>query len=490
MTFLDLIAISGNNLWRMKLRTFLTVSGVIIAIAAFVSMLSFGAGNQKYVAEQYNELGLFNTMQVYPVGDDDDNGSDSSKVKAVLDEAAVEILSDIPGVNLAYPFDAFTVTVSLLDTSFSCGAQSLPTKAARTRLFSRIKAGSTFTGDSTRQALVTESFLEILGIEEPDSIIGREALISVRLSSIDSGLANVLRDEDGRLRERLSDVRFDSLMRAEYRQKLIRQEMKAGIDRFLEGFMDRHVTVEDTITICGVVKTGRGRGLRTEPIIIPISTARRFTSGGISSNPSDLFSSLSRGELFSQITESEGKSFSRVTLDLDSKVPYESISDSVKALGFRSFSYAEQFAEIRRFFFYFDLILGVIGAIALITASLGIVNTMVMSIIERKREIGVIKALGADDRDIRLLFLVESGVIGASGAILGIVMGWIITRIVSAIAKAVMINEGMESVELFAIPLWLIAIAFLFGLVVSVLAGSYPARRAARVDPVVALRND
>jgi putative ABC transport system permease protein len=171
---------------------------------------------------------------------------------------------------------------------------------------------------------------------------------------------------------------------------------------------------------------------------MPISTARHFTSGGISSNPADLFSSLSQGELFSQIEDSEGKNFPRITLDLDPTIPYENIRDSVNAMGFRAFSYAEQFSEIRKFFFYFDLILGVIGAIALITASLGIVNTMVMSIIERTREIGILKALGSDDREIRLLFLVESAVIGSLGAIVGIILGWIITRIASLVAKTVM----------------------------------------------------
>ena len=66
MTFRDFVEVSTGNLWRMKLRTFLTISGVVIAIAAFVSMLSFGAGNQKYVKEQFDKLGLFSTMQVYP----------------------------------------------------------------------------------------------------------------------------------------------------------------------------------------------------------------------------------------------------------------------------------------------------------------------------------------------------------------------------------------------------------------------------------------
>jgi len=115
---------------------------------------------------------------------------------------------------------------------------------------------------------------------------------------------------------------------------------------------------------------------------------------------------------------------------------------------------------------------------------------MVMSIIERKREIGMIKSLGADERDIRLLFLVESSVIGMVGAVVGIIFGWLITRLASLIARIIMVREGVDETELFALPWWLILTAFLFGLIVSLIAGFYPASRAARVDPVEALRND
>ena len=123
-------------------------------------------------------------------------------------------------------------------------------------------------------------------------------------------------------------------------------------------------------------------------------------------------------------------------------------------------------------------------------ASLGIVNTMVMSILERTREIGILKSLGADDRDIRLLFLVESGVIGAIGATVGLLVGWVMTRVASAIAHAIMVKEGMGDVDLFAMPVWLIVTALSIGIVVSLAAGYLPAVRAARVDPVVALRHD
>jgi putative ABC transport system permease protein len=199
---------------------------------------------------------------------------------------------------------------------------------------------------------------------------------------------------------------------------------------------------------------------------------------------------MSSGNLFFAPEDKSGKTFSQITLDIDPHVLYKTISDSVESLGYKTFSFAAQFEEIQKAFFYFDLALSVIGLIALLTASLGIVNTMVMSITERKREIGVLKSLGADEREIRGLFLVESGVIGFIGTIIGIFSGWVITRIVSAVAHFYMRREGIPEMELFALPMWLILIALAVGVGVSVLAGLYPAARAARVDPVEALRND
>ena len=92
-------------------------------------------------------------------------------------------------------------------------------------------------------------------------------------------------------------------------------------------------------------------------------------------------------------------------------------------MGFRTFSFAEEFDEIRKFFLFFNLALSLVGVIALVTAALGIVNTMLMSISERRREIGILKSLGAEDGDVRRLFLVESGLIGVMGSGLGIALG-------------------------------------------------------------------
>ncbi len=487
MIFRDLVAISTGNLRRLRLRTSLTVSGVVIAIAAFVSMVSFGAGNQKYITEQFDRLGLFTTMQVYPPVKTAD--SDTVKVRT-LDAAALAELARIPGVRLAYPFDAMTVSVAMNDSSVFMKAQALPSSAVATKLFSRMSAGRAFESDGAKEAVVTTAFLKSFGVAEPDSAIGKSFVLSVKAATIDSGLARLVPpDPEKYARDKIRSVDPDSLLLASYRYRRARELADEGISRFLDGFLNHRVVVRDTLVIAGVLPESEGRA-RVEPIIVPVATAARLRSSGLSDNPSDLFAAFSAGNVFSLTGAASSRSYPQVTLDLDPAVPLKSVSDSVKALGFRTFSFAEQFEEMQRFFLYFKLILGIVGLIALATASLGIVNTMVMSILERRREIGVLKSLGADERDIRFLFLVESGIIGALGSALGILAGWIISRVASAVAQAVMARQGMESIELFALPLWLVLIAFGIGVGVSLAAGYYPASRAAAVDPVEALRNE
>ena len=113
-----------------------------------------------------------------------------------------------------------------------------------------------------------------------------------------------------------------------------------------------------------------------------------------------------------------------------------------------------------------------------------------MSITERRREIGVWMSLGAGRWDVRRLFLVESGLIGLIGAMGGVFFGWLISRIGSLIARTFMENEGVTPMEMFHVPIWLVFTALAFGVLVSLLAGYYPASRASKIDPVASLRNE
>jgi putative ABC transport system permease protein len=159
-------------------------------------------------------------------------------------------------------------------------------------------------------------------------------------------------------------------------------------------------------------------------------------------------------------------------------------------MGFSAFSVADLLKNQKRAFILLDLLLGLVGSIALSVASLGIVNTMVMSILERTREIGVMKAIGAGDGDVRRIFLIEAGLIGLAGGLFGNVLGWGVGRAINIGANYYLQRQGAPAANLFLIPWWLIAGAVTFAVLVGVVAGGFPAARAARLDPIQALRHD
>lgn len=488
MTLRDLVDLSVGNLWRKKLRSFLTVSGVVIAIATLVAMLSFAAGNQRFVTRGYEQLGLLSRMNVYPQL----RGSAADSTGARLNRDAVEKLARIPGVKMAYPYVTFDVTAELADTQVTTTARALPVGAVANEMFATLLGGAAFTSDDAREAIVTEEFLEAVGAGAADSLIGREIIVSMQVASLDSAMAAVVGRPELDVRRLMRTVKIDSLVHRDYQRRLLQSELSARAQRFFEGLMNRQVTVADTLVVTAVAPELEEYPTRLSPIIIPERTARRLSAGGIrlAGDPADLLEAVQTGDLFRQGSEGSTETYSRVSLDLEARASAAAVGDSVEALGFRSFSFAEQFEEIQRFFVYYYLGLGVLGVIALITASLGIVNTMVMSITERRREIGILKSLGADEREIRLTFLTESAAIGAVGSAFGIAVGWVGTRVVSFAMKIYMERQDMPVFEPFALPPWLILLALAFGVLVSLVAGTYPAGRAARVDPVEALRGE
>ncbi len=489
MTFRDLIDLSAGNLWRKKLRAVLTVSGVIIAIATLVAMLSFAAGNHRYVTESYSELGLLTQMNVYPQLD---NANTDTTKTVPLDKKAIEMLSEIPGVKLVYPFVDLNVTAALADTQFTTKARVLPDNAMETPLFSTILSGLTFSNENAREAIVTWEFAEKAGYAHFDSLIGLQLVISTKAASLDSALAGVFGGSGFRFDGPMADMDPDSLSDPGYRSRALQRELNARARSFFDGLMKHQMTIADTLTIVAVAPELENYQFRTAPVFIPEATARRLTSAGIGlgSDPTELLAAMQTGELFRTGGAADSRTYPRVTMELEPTASAVAVKDSVVALGFRGFSFAEQFDDIQKFFVYYYLGMSVIGLIALVTASLGIVNTMVMSITERRKEIGILKALGADEREIRQIFLAESGAIGFVGSAVGILTGWLATRLVAVIAKVIMQRNEMPIFDPFTLPVWLIFVALAFGMLVSLLAGAYPSGRAARVDPVEALRGE
>jgi putative ABC transport system permease protein len=143
---------------------------------------------------------------------------------------------------------------------------------------------------------------------------------------------------------------------------------------------------------------------------------------------------------------------------------------------------------MRQFFSVLDAFLAIFGSLALAVASIGIVNTLVMAILERRREIGIMKALGASDADVRGLFFAEAGAMGLVGGAAGVTLGWLIGRAINFGTNIYLKRQNFPMAQIWSVPLWLVLGAIGFSIVVSLVSGLYPASRAARLDPVQALR--
>jgi hypothetical protein len=213
-------------------------------------------------------------------------------------------------------------------------------------------------------------------------------------------------------------------------------------------------------------------------VMIPLSKAREM-GGADLSNPQAILRQLA-----------DRRTYAVITIRVNRPQDTEEVENAVKEMGFNAFSVADAMQGLKRAFILLDLILGLVGSIALTVASLGIVNTMVMSILERTREIGVMKAIGAGDGDVRRVFLIEAALIGLAGGVAGVALGWSVGRAINIGANYYLENQGVPTANLFLIPWWLAAGAIAFAVLVGLVAGGFPAARAARLDPIQALRHD
>ncbi|MCP4361961.1 MAG: ATP-binding cassette domain-containing protein [Chloroflexi bacterium] len=189
------------------------------------------------------------------------------------------------------------------------------------------------------------------------------------------------------------------------------------------------------------------------------------------------------------LLQTEGYDLIIVRADKLSVVP--AVIEQIETMQFAPQSFDAILDAANQVLSLLQALLGSVGALALLVAALGVANTMMMAIYERTREIGVLKALGASRREIRLLFMVEAGLIGLIGGIVGLILGAGLGRLVDYIAHRYLINEGVTGVGLLSIiPPWLALGALAFAALVGIVAGLYPAARAAKLDPVTALRHE
>jgi putative ABC transport system permease protein len=171
------------------------------------------------------------------------------------------------------------------------------------------------------------------------------------------------------------------------------------------------------------------------------------------------------------------------------------VQAAIGELGFETFSSQDILQAINQVFLIVQGVLGGIGAVALLVAAFGIANTMTMAIYERTREIGIMKALGATNRDVLRIFLVEAGAIGVLGGLLGCLTGWLAGLVIDILVRNWLLaqqsgGEVTDPGRIVITPPWLLAFALAFAALIGLASGVYPALRAASMRPLSALRTE
>ncbi len=455
MKFRDLTELAWRNLREALLRNSLTTLGIGVGVASLVAMLSLGVGLQEMANQRLSRSGLFDAIIVAPrtnfrgfgrrAQDNDENPVPGGP----LDDEAKKALKRLPNVVEVYPEIRFPTEIRYAGVPYSTVVAGVPESGQRSGAYDGM-TGTFFSGPAADEAILQIEFARQLS-PVTSSLIGKELVL--------------------RYAERQA-------LPAEPEANKGRANANGTDDAGLSGGFSV-VPREEKLRIVGIVETepasgfgGVGRGR----VMIPLQVAEKLRVAQTNDFRTMLGARPGRN------------AYQSLTVRVKSPAVVKDVEDAIKPMGFATYSLLDATSNLRQVFAVFDLLMGIFGSLALIVASLGIINTLVMAILERRREIGVLKALGAADGDIRKLFFVEAGVMGLIGGLLGVAIGWMIGFGMNFATNTYLRRQSLPPLKVSSVPWWMVAAAIAFSIAVSLAAGLYPASRAARLNPVEALR--
>jgi len=459
----DVIELGLDNLRQARLRTFLTTMGVAIGVSALVGMVSLGQGLQDNLNSRLLGSGFFQTMVVMPrFGNNNPVAGAAQTPPHILDDTALVAIRQIPGVRRVEQEIQLGVRLDVNGKNASIWAVALPSEAGEEAAFREMPYGKFFSSEDAEEAILTTEIAKNLGFTNPADIIGKTVKATIGMQRQPNfGRAGGGGGRSGGFLGGGGGGRGQRGGASGAAPAPAQQLPEATVELKVVGLTARERAVFGAVG---------------SQVYIPFGMAREYERKFL--------------EQFPMLALFRPPGYTAATVHLKSPKDLTSVEQTINSLGFRTISIASAVAQMGRVFLIVDMLLALVGSIGLSVASLGIANTMVMAVLERTREIGVMKAVGAEDQDIRWLFLAESAVIGAIGGVIGLIFAWLLGRTINFAANWYFVSQGFQKENLFTIPVWLIGAAIAFAVAISIAAGLYPADRAARIDPTRALRHD
>jgi putative ABC transport system permease protein len=439
MRFFDLVSLILENLSRRKARVALTAIGVVIGTAAVVVLVSLAIGLQRNATEQLYGIGDLTEIQVFPNYGESGPGmvvmsggtgsSAPSNLKLITNDSLREIAA-LTGVKSVIPRD-YLQGPALLS-------------------FNRLENWTNIIGVGTHD-------LSDLGLGASQGELKLERGTAVIGAMVPQNFFNP------QIRPGQEPPSPPELVGEQVKLVLIKYDQ--------EGHETRKPV---NIRIVGQISE-----TRNEPdysVYLPIEDLVAYNEW-----------------LTGRRVNRNRDGYNQVVVKVDDVQDVLNITEQINNLGYQAYTPQSFVQGINNFFVILQVIFGGVGAIALLVAAIGIANTMTMAILERTREIGLMKAIGATNRDVLSIFLGEAAGIGFIGGIGGLVLGWSAAQILNVLAMSYLAGQAAQqggpppSIAVYTPP-WLPIFALLFATLVGLLSGLYPALRAATLVPLNALK--
>lgn len=449
MRFLDLLTMSVNNLRRRKLRTFLTVLGVVIGTASIVVMVSLGIGLNNFTMETIKSSGSLTAIEIYNY--QGMHGEDGAEENFMTDET-IKSFAQIPHVTSVYPLLNINVLM--------------------------------------RQGIY-EGHVTMMGVPldyMKDIPLGAGKLPSPNADMLDMVVGNMVARDFTNAKTgkgywdtgEIPDVDF------------------MGRPAFVIFDMDAYYQSQSG---------GGGEGETVNPPKKYMLNTAAVVEGGpedyneycysvyvdLNKLQQQLKQVFKKKPIPGQPVNKKGKPYNyfiyeQAVVNVDDMENVKEVQQQLISMGFEANSRMDWLESSQKQSNMVQAVLGGIGAVSLFVAAIGIANTMMMSIYERTKEIGVLKVLGCAMGNIRSMFLIEAGFIGFMGGLIGLILSYGVSGIVNRFL-APGLTEGMTS-QISMIPPWLALAAVVFAIFIGMFAGFFPAQRAMKLSPLAAIRND
>jgi putative ABC transport system permease protein len=463
----DLTELALRNLRESLLRNSLTTIGISVGVASLVAMLSLGIGLQQLASRRLMKSGLFDTVVVTSrrdlrnFGREEERSGLAPGESRILDEPTRQEIERLPNVLEAYPDIRFITELRYEDKPHLTMVAALPSSAKSNDAFEGVQ-GNFFSSELAPEAIIQKAFAE--------ELLGRTPKPGIDETNVKE-LAAPLLGKD-------LTMRYAQRETAQTASSAAAPDKAAPGDQGLAAAAYSVVSRELKLKIVGVADLDPEsmRGPTRARVFLPLALAETLHV----MHPTDL-REMSRAA-------SDQPVYSSVSVRVKNPSQVQTVENAIKKMGYNTFSILDASRSIQQFFKVLDVFLGIFGSLALAVAFIGIVNTRVMASLERRREIGIMKAIGASDGDVKRLFFAEAGAMGILGGIVGVALGWAIGQVINIGTNIYLKSQSFPPEHFWSVPWWLVAFAVWFSFLVSLAAGLYPAGRAARLDPVQALR--